>query len=437
MKYFLVGIKGSGMSALAVILKELGHDVMGSDIEQFVFTQVNLERHQINVVPFDTVSLADFDCVIYGNSFDDNFSEVKQAHDLKIETVRYTGFLKQLITQYNSICIAGTHGKTTTTGMMKTMLSGFAKTGYLIGDGDGMIEKDAHYFVVESCEYQDNFLNYFPDYVVINNVELDHVDYFKSLEAYIESFERFANQAKKAVLVLYDDPNIQKLKIHKPIFTFGLDSKADLYAKNCVFSTSGMTFDLYFETVLLKKVELPFYGKHMLLNSLAVILMGLVEGYEIEAIIRNLCAFEGVNRRFNIETVKDSELIDDYAHHPTAIKLMIETSRQKFPDKQVVAIFKPDRYSRLEQFVDDFADALKGADHVFLCDFAPNIIREPGVTITIQDLQKRISNSKIITQDEAGAKQLLDLAPNTFLFMSSKNIYELKNTLKVLMDSKL
>lgn len=429
MKYFFVGIKGSGMSALAVILKNLGHEVVGSDIEQFVFTQTNLEKHNIPVVGFNTEDLSLYDEVIYGNSFDFQFEELAKAKLKNIKCTRYTTALSQLISQYTSVCVAGTHGKTTTTGMMKTMLTGFLRTGYLIGDGDGDIPLDSHYFVVESCEYQDNFLNYFPDYVLINNVELDHVDYFKSLEDYNHSFETFGNQAKKAVIALYEDENIKTMSFSTPLYTFGLDANADLFADECEYSQTGVTCTLHYQGNIYPNIHLPFYGKHMLLNSLAVILVGLIEGYSMMDVITNLCMFAGVNRRFSIDVVNDSVLIDDYAHHPTAISLMIDTCRQKYPSLPVVAIFKPDRYSRLEQFLETFASSLSKADYVYLCDFASNIVCEPNVTVTIDDLKNLIPNSHIIEQDVTGARVLIDLCPATFLFMSSKNIYELKKEL--------
>lgn len=434
MKYFLIGIKGSGMSALALILDGLGHEVSGSDIEQFVFTQSKLETNQIKIYRFDECELNDYDVIIYGNSFDTNFSELKKALQLNKECIRYTAFLGQLVSEHHSICVAGTHGKTTTTGMAQNMLSKFADTGYLIGDGEGYLTNTSRYFVVESCEYQDNFLNYYPDYVMINNIELDHVDYFANLDDYILSFEKFASHAKKAVIVFADDENIQKMKIERPVYSYGFHENATLKVLNSEFTSSGITFSVRYRDKDYNNLSLPFYGKHMLLNSLSVILLGLLEGYDILQILESLVTFRGVNRRFNIELVGQNVLIDDYAHHPTAVNLMIDTCRQKYPDKPVVAIFKPDRYSRLEQFLQEFKTALSKADYVYLCDFASNILPEPGVNVKIEDLANIIPNCKIISQDSTGAQILSEHVPATFLFMSSKNIYELKDHLAKLLQ---
>ncbi|MEG1066470.1 MAG: cyanophycin synthetase, partial [Erysipelotrichaceae bacterium] len=165
-------------------------------------------------------------------------------------------------------------------------------------------------------------------------------------------------------------------------------------------------------------------------NALSTIAIAILEGLNPEQIEKGLQTFPGVKRRFAIEKNKENVYIDDYAHHPTAIKLTIDAARTKFPNKKLIAIFKPDRYSRLEYFLEDFAEALATADEVYLCNFASNQVREPGITVTIEDLANKINNAKIIDEDEAGAKCLAAAGPACYLFMSSKDIYKLKNIVK-------
>ena len=144
-----------------------------------------------------------------------------------------------------SISIAGTHGKTTTTGMAYHLFEDFDKTTVLIGDGTGHACKDSKYFIAESCEFQDHFLHYYPNYAIINNIELDHVDYFGNLERYIESFEKFANQVKDTVIVWGDDPNIKKINFEKRVMRFGLNDYNDVRAVNVIENNLGFSLDVY------------------------------------------------------------------------------------------------------------------------------------------------------------------------------------------------
>ncbi|MDL2276092.1 Mur ligase domain-containing protein, partial [Breznakia sp. OttesenSCG-928-G09] len=176
--YYFIGIKGSGMASLASILKDCGEDVSGSDIEKYIFTQAKLEEHKIPFFTFSEDNIKDNMTVIIGSSFNDDHIEVKAAKaNPTVKTYMYAEFLAKLVEQYHSICVSGTHGKTTTTGMLAHVFSHINPTGYLIGDGTGVMPKEAQTFVLEACEYQRRFLAYHPDYAIILNIELDHVDY--------------------------------------------------------------------------------------------------------------------------------------------------------------------------------------------------------------------------------------------------------------------
>ena len=198
--YYFIGIKGSGMAPLAEILYELGNEVCGSDIDKYIFIEEELRKRNIPIYSFDANNIKDGYTVIIGNAFNDEHVEVKAAlANPNVKCYRYFEFLGQFMEKFISISIAGTHGKTTTTGMAYHLFEDFDKTSVLIGDGTGHAVKDSKYFIAESCEFQDHFLNYYPKYAIINNIELDHVDYFKTLERYIESFEKFANQVKDTI----------------------------------------------------------------------------------------------------------------------------------------------------------------------------------------------------------------------------------------------
>ena len=325
-----------------------------------------------------------------------------------------------------SIAVAGTHGKTTTTGMAYHLFKEYDKTSVLIGDGTGHAVKEAKYFIAESCEYQDHFLHYYPKYAIINNIELDHVDYFKTLEAYKASFEKFANQVKDTVIIWGDDPYLPKLNIQKPKLMFGLGEHNDVQAVNVLENTQGMSFDVYIHRELFGHFNLPFYGKHMLLDVLGVLTLGYLEGMDADYMQKRLATFEGVKRRYTIKEHDDCIYVDDYAHHPTAVKYVIEATRVRYPHKQVIALFKPDRFSRIKQFAKEFADSLNLADEVYLCHFPENAAKEPGIDIDITEIGQYIPRAKIIKEDMEAAKQLAKYHNAVYLFMSSKDIYKLE-----------
>lgn len=425
--YYFIGIKGSGMTALATILYELGYTVCGSDIDKYIFTEEELHKRDIPVYSFDENNIKDGYTVIIGNSFKDDHIEVKTALKNKSVTCfRYAEFLGSFMNRFDTIAIAGTHGKTTTTGMAYQLFKDFDKTSVLIGDGTGYALKDSKYFIAESCEFQDHFLHYHPKYAVINNIELDHVDYFGTLENCIASFEKFANQATKAVIVWGDDPNIKKINFKKQVLRFGLDKENDIYATNVMENEEGLAFDVFIHKKLFGHFKLPYFGKHMLYNSLAIITLGYLENMEFGYMEKQMQTFTGAKRRYTVTEIGHNVYVDDYAHHPTAISFVIEATRTRYPNKKIVAIFKPDRFSRGAQFAQEFANALSLADYAYFCHFPNNAMKEEGYDIDIYDIAKYLPSANVIDEEKEGAKTLAQHDGVVFLFMSSKDIYKLQ-----------
>ncbi|MEE6763216.1 Mur ligase domain-containing protein, partial [Lactiplantibacillus plantarum] len=176
--YYFVGIKGSGMSSLALILHDKGYQVEGSDIEQYTFTQKGLAAAGIKMLPFSEDNIREGLTVIAGNSFTDDHPEIKKAREMGLPVYRYHEFLGKLMEGFTSIGVAGTHGKTSTTGLLSHVLSHIAPTSYLIGDGTGKGTPDARFFVFEADEYRRHFVAYHPDYAIMTNVDFDHPDYY-------------------------------------------------------------------------------------------------------------------------------------------------------------------------------------------------------------------------------------------------------------------
>ncbi len=424
--YYLIGIKGSGMAPLATILHDLGYAVSGSDIDSYIFTEDALHERNIPVYSFDKKNIKDGYTVIIGNAFLEDQEEVQAARQsAQVTCYRYPEFLGHFMENYTSIAITGTHGKTTTTGMAYHMYKDFFKTSVLIGDGTGHARKDSTHFIAECCEYQDHFLAYYPTYAIISNIELDHVDYFKTLDQYIASFETFAKQVKKMVIAWGDDKNIRKLNIKNKVFYYGLQSSNDLWATNITEDDTGMTFDVYIHGSMFGHFSLPYFGRHMLYNALSIIALGYIENIDIKHIMSSLQSFKGTKRRYSIQEIGHNIFVDDYAHHPTAIEYVIKATQTRYPDKKIIAIFKPDRYSRAERFATGFASALSLADTVYYCDFPKNATKD-GSTITIEDMAHLTSNAMILPENEEGANILAKHEGVVFLFMSSKDIYKLE-----------
>lgn len=428
---YFIGIKGTGMAALACILHDLGEEVAGSDLSKHFFTEEPLIARNIRIDEFNKDNIKDGMIVIIGNAFKEDFEEVLAARQNKSVTCyRYHEYLGLLMTRYTSISVAGSHGKTTTTGMLAAMMDHSFPTGYLIGDGTGVLHEDSQYLCVESCEYRRHFLAYQPDYAIITNVEIDHVDYFKSDEDYRHAYEEFSSNIKKTLFIFGDDEEARKCKLNCNHYWYGEKDTNDLQAVNIVESTKNMEFDVYFLGEFKYRFTLPFVGRHLLWNSLAVIGIGLLEGLPCEEIEQGLSGFKGVKRRFVIEEIGQNVFIDDYAHHPTEVAITIDAARKRYPDKKLVSIFKPHRVSRVFHFADQFAKALQQSDEVYLCDFTSIDDQEDGIDIDIHYLQEKIPNAKILSEDEQGAKILAAEEPAVYLFMSSKDIYDLANIVK-------
>lgn len=435
--YYFIGIKGSGMASLATILYDLGYQVAGSDIDKYIFIEDELRKRNIPIYSFDKNNIKDGYDVIIGNAFDESNVEVKEAiSNPHVTTHTYYDFLGQLMEKYISIAIAGTHGKTTTTGMAYHLFKEFDKTSVLIGDGTGHGVKDSRYFISETCEYQDHFLHYYPTYAIINNIELDHVDYFHSIEQYEKSFETFANQTKDTVIIWGDDPHLPHLHYTSRVLKFGIGQNNDVVAKNIIDNDHGLSFDVYIHGNLFGHFRLPFFGQHMLYNSLAVITLGYLENMRQDYIQERLSSFDGVKRRYTVKEVGHNIYVDDYAHHPTAIRYVIEATRKRYPGKEIVAIFQPDRFSRGLRFAKEFAEAMDLSDYPFLVHFPENAKKEPGIDIDIHEIGQYIPRAIIIHEDEEAVKLLAEHDHCVFLFMSSKDIYKLEDQLIAYQNSK-
>ncbi len=433
MEYYFIGIKGTGMASLACMLSDLGNSVSGSDLSKHFFTEDALRERNIPIYDFDMKNIKDNRTIIIGNAFLEDFPEVIAARNNNTcQCYRYHEFVGEFLKNYHTIAASGSHGKTTTTTMLACMLREKGETGYLIGDGHGHITNTSEYVALEADEFRRHFIAYYPDYAIVTNVEIDHVDYFKDEEDYQHAYEEFSYNVRKGLVIWGEDEEARKLNLNPdvPHYWYGEKENDDIVAYNIDERSDGMDFDVKFHGEYFGHFSLPFVGHHLLLNALGSIGIGILLDMNPEDIEKGLSEFHGAKRRFNIEIENDNIFVDDYAHHPTEVSVTIDTARKRWPDRKIVAIFKPHRASRVQYFVDDFANALKKADEIYLCDFTSIDDKQDGTDIDITYLQERIPGSKVLTEDAEGAAVLSKEAPAVFLFMSSKDIYWLADLVK-------
>jgi UDP-N-acetylmuramate--alanine ligase len=423
--YHFVGIKGSGMSALAQILHDMNFEVQGSDVEKRFFTQVALEQSGIKILPFDKENVQPGMTIIAGNAYPDTHEEIEQAMKLGLPVVRYHRFLGDFMQNFTSVAVTGAHGKTSTTGLLAHVMKGGKPTSFLIGDGTGKGEKDSEYFVFEACEYRRHFLSYFPDYAIMTNIDFDHPDYFANIDDVFSAFQEMAWQVKKGIFACGDDEHLQKIQAKVPVLFYGFEEENDFQARNVSKTTEGTTFDVFVRNTFYDTFFIPAYGDHNVLNSLAVIALCHYEEMDAEVIKEQLNTFGGVKRRFSQKNINNQTLIDDYAHHPTEIKATIDAARQKFPNREIVAVFQPHTYTRTQTFLGEFAESLNLADQVYLCEIFGSA-RENHGKLSIEDLQSKIDGALVITEDETS--QLTKHEDAVIIFMGAGDIQKFQDS---------
>ncbi|HEU5141056.1 MAG TPA: UDP-N-acetylmuramate--L-alanine ligase [Bacillales bacterium] len=419
MTYHFVGIKGSGMSPLAQILHDMQLPVQGSDVEKRFFTQQALENKGIPMLPFSADNISEGQTVIASNAYPDDHEELQRARELGVPVYRYHHFLGTFAKNFTSIAVSGSHGKTGTTGMLAHVFKAVQSTSYLVGDGTGKGEQDSRYFLFEACEYRRHFLSYEPDYCIMTNIDFDHPDYFRDIDDVFQAFQQMARQVRRGIIACGEDSLLRKLEADVPITYYGFDDNNEVQARNVKPNAEGTSFDVYIQGDFYESFIIPGYGKHNVLNALSVIAAAHHEEVPVDILKTQLASFPGVQRRFTEKQFGNQILIDDYAHHPVEIKATIEAAKQKYPDKEVVAVFQPHTFSRTETFLEEFANSLQKADTVYLCDIFSSA-REHKGNLSITDLQKKIPLSRLITEEDVNC--LSEHPSSVLLFMGAGDI---------------
>ena len=435
MKYYCIGIKGTGMSTLAQILYDLGYEVSGyDDAKAFKFTQVGLEKRHIPIYTDQSHKIDPDTIVTYSAAFHENHPEIQRVKNLGLKIVKYNEVMGGIIDMFCSIGVSGTHGKTTTSSLIRHVLEDNGGCNYFIGAGDGYAASDNDYFVVESDEFNRHFIAYHPVYSVITNIEREHMECYRDIDDIRNAFEIFANQTKKLVIANGDNEEVKKIHYTKKVLFYGFGFTNDVVIKNLKLIEEGSRFDIFIDEKLYGSFEIPLFGKHMAADACAAILICRELGIPKEKIYESLKTFKNAKRRFAIENIRDMVIIDDYAHHPTEIKATLEAARQKYPNRRIVAVFKPNTYSRTKDFKEEFVEALSVADRVFLTEIDCN--REnpedyPGISSKI--IIDEIEGADIIDKDSID--KLGSELNSVICFMSCAYIDELIDGLKEYVSS--
>lgn len=427
MIYYFIGIKGSGMSSLAQIMFDLGYKIEGSDKPDHFFTEVPLIERGIKINEFNENNINENMIIVKGNAFTDENVEVKKSLELGLKIYTYQEMIAEITNNTKLICVSGCHGKTSTCTMFKNVLSTFG-VNYLIGDGTGHADKNNEYFVLESCEYKRHFLSYNPYYTIVTNIELDHTDYYKDLDDVMDAFNEFVNKTRNTVIMCGDDTNTRKIKTNKKVLFYGFNENNDIYLKNIKYDNDFTNADIIINNELYMNITFPFNANHLLLNALSVIAVCYLENLNKDKVKENVLKIEHAKRRFIEEKFKSNILIDDYAHHPTEVKVTIEAAKKKYPNKQVIAIFKAHTKSRVKFFYKEFADALNLADKAYVMDIGEDRKEVGYDDVTCNLIIDNLKNGEYISLDTVD--KLLQYKDSVLLFMSSKDIYVLEDKYK-------
>ena len=377
----MIGIGGVSMSGIAAILTNWGFKVTGSDCANSESVKLLQEKGIKVTIGHNLEDVSNSDVVVYSAAIKEIDPEMLEAKKLNIPTIERADFLGEITRCYkDTICISGTHGKTTTTSMISMCFLEACKdpsiqVGAYLNAIDGNYRVgNSEYFIIEACEYVESYLKLFPKTEVILNIDNDHLDYFGTFENIVKSFGNYVKLLPKdgLLVVNWDDENCRAItkNTEAKAVTYAIESQnANFVARNIVFNDNGFpTFDVYYNNNFFKTISLSVPGRHNVLNALACIAVCNEYGLDREDIKNALHKYTGAHRRFEFKGCFDGvNVFDDYGHHPTEILATANALKQKKYNESWV-IFQPHTYSRTKNLLDAFATALLNFDHVIVTD---------------------------------------------------------------------
>lgn len=370
------------MSGIAEVLINLGFEVTGSDVSRTRVTD-HLEkigamitfRHQAE-------NIENAQVVVASSAIQAENVEALAAREKGVLVIPRAEMLAELMRMKYGVAIAGTHGKTTTTSLVATVLAGGGLDPTVVIGGklksfSGLAKLgQSEFLVAEADESDGSFLKLSPTFAVVTTLDEEHMDHFKTLENIKNAFLTFINKTPffGASILCLDDPNIRSLipKLEKRYITYGLTTQADYTARNISVEGLQTFFTVYHQGRELGGINSGALGRHNVLNTLAAVAVGVELNLEFPVIAESLKNFTGVQRRFEIVHQSDSlTLVDDYGHHPVEIQATLKTAKEVWPDRKLIAVFQPHRYSRTQSLLQQFHSSFNDADHLIVLDIYP------------------------------------------------------------------
>lgn len=402
-KIYMIGIGGCSMSGIAEIVSTLGTEVTGSDMEETYYAKKLIEKgFKINIGHHPECIDKSIDLIVYSAAISEDDLEIQKATELGIPKMERAEFLGLITKSYsNTICVAGTHGKSTTSGMITKAFVDSKKDPtvqigaslYEIGGNNKVGTDDT--FILESCEYHDSYLHFNPKIALVLNVDADHLEYFGSLENVKKSFTKFVNLVPDNgyIFINADDENSKHIadEAKGKIITFGVDNDADYKAVDLTFDDHGHpSYKVQKDGEIIANIELSITGKHNVYDSLATFAICHLCNLPTGIVEDSLYEFKGVHRRFEFLGLSKSKakIYDDYAHHPAEIATTLYSVKQ-IDHNETWALHQPFTYTRTKDHLDEFADVLSGFDNIILTDIYAG--REKDIyNIKTEDLVEKI-----------------------------------------------
>ena len=387
-----VGIGGIGMSGIAEVLLNLGYEISGSDLAVSDITRRLDELGAAIHQGHDASHIGQADVVVTSTAVRPDNPEVLAAHERGVPVIPRAEMLAELLKMKFSIAVSGSHGKTTTTSMISTLLAhgGLDPTmvigGKLASIGGNARLGDGEVIVAEADESDGSFLKLNPCLAVITNIDREHLDHYRDLEEIREAFLRFANIVPfyGTTILCMDDPNVREIlpRIQRKVITYGLSPAADYRAEKIVFAGPVSRFSLTCQKTLLGTVRLNVPGLFNVYNALAAIAVAREMGLAFPVIREGLQRFTGVQRRLEVRgEARGVTVVDDYGHHPTEIRATLAAARQVWSDRRILVVFQPHRYTRTQALFEEFTQAFAEADGLIVTDiYAASEEPIPGVT---------------------------------------------------------
>jgi UDP-N-acetylmuramate--alanine ligase len=371
---YLIGIGGVGMSGLALLLRDKGFIVKGSDIKENANVKM-LRNKGIEVFighRRENIS-SDIQLLGYSSAIDKDNPEIREAEKRGIPILKRSQILKFISIGKKTIAVAGSHGKTTVTSLLSYLLTslGYHPTVFVGGlplNYSSGAWWGGDYFVIETDESDGSFLEFDPWVSIITNIDYEHLDYYHNIENLQRSMLRFASQTTEKVLGCGDDAYVRKIISDTDGLSYGFGKENKLKGKNLFFDGKFSYFDVFIEDDFFLNVKIPLLGEHNVLNTLGVLSFFFYIGENLEKVAQLLKDFKGVKRRFQIkEKIEEVTFVDDYAHHPTEIEMVLKAAKQLNP-KRLFVIFEPHRFSRIKLLYEKFSNSFSHADVLVVTD---------------------------------------------------------------------